>query len=255
MSRRKLEHLVSMARDDHNASLRQNLRRICWNIPNVAWSMDITEYEQRDADGAKVYFNQMQDMASRYKFSPMTGLFPCGEEIAGYVADKFFRFNAPLFLKLDNAGNLNHPAVCDVLSEYFVLPLKSPVHYPPYNGAIEEAQRELKSALRAKLAYRPCCPGEHIEAYAAAIEHELNHQIRPCLKGKNACQVYFTNRRSFTLKERKDAYDWITNMQNYILCSEDVRPQSAWRIAVEAWLCMKGFITITINGKVSPSFF
>ena len=217
--------------------------------------MDVTEYQQCGMYKTKVYLNQMQDLASRYKFSPMTGQYPCGEEIAGYVADKFSKFNAPMFLKLDNAGNLNHPAVYDVLSEYFVLPLNSPVQYPPYNGAIEEAQKELKAALRVKLANKSCCPQEHIEAYAEAVEHDLNHQSRPCLKGKNACRVFFSNRKSFTRKERREAYDWITNVQNNILCNEGVHPQSAWRTAVEGWLNMKGLITITINGKVSPSFF
>jgi hypothetical protein len=67
--------------------------------------------------------------------------------------------------------------------------------------------------------------------------------------------VYFTGRRSFTRWERRDAYAWITNVQNDILCSDGVQPQAAWRIAVEAWLRMKGFITVSINGKVLPNFF
>ena len=152
MSRRDINRLVSMARHDLNAAHRQNMRRIRWNVPNVAWSMDPCEYEQRDISGAKVYLTQMQDLASRYKFSPMAGGCPCGAEIAGYIADKFHRFGPPLFLKRDNAGNLNHPEVNDVLSEYFVIPLNSPVYYPPYNGAIEEAQTELKNGLAQKLA-------------------------------------------------------------------------------------------------------
>jgi hypothetical protein len=255
MSRRDIYRLVSMARHDLNAQHRQNQRRIRWNVPNVAWSMDPSLYGQRDASGEKVYLTQMQDLASRYKFSPMAGECPCGEEIAGYVADKFQKFGPPLFLKRDNGGNLNHPAVDDVLSEHFVIPLNSPVHYPPYNGAIEKAQTELKNGLVEKLAYRPCCPREHVEAYAAAVEHDLNHQPRPCLEGKIACQVFFTNRRAFSKWERRDAYVWIKSLQNDILCTEGVQPQAAWRIAAEAWLSKNGFITVTQNGKVSPNFF
>jgi len=254
VSRRELQRMVAMARHDLNASHRQNLRRIRWNVPNVAWSMDPCEYGQRDADGAKVYLNQMQDLASRYKFNPMTGDLPCGEEISGYLTETFNRFGPPLFLKRDNGGNLNHAAVNGVLAEHFVMPVNSPVHYPPYNGAIEEAQTELKNGLAGKLSRRPCCPREHLEAYASTVEHDLNHRPRPCLKGKNACQVYFTGRRAFTKWERRNAYAWITNLQNDIVCSEGVQPQAAWRIAVEAWLNMKGFITITVNGKVLPSF-
>jgi hypothetical protein len=255
MSRRDLCRLVSLARHDLNAQHRQNLRRIRWNVPNVAWSMDPSEYGMQNTNGAKVYLTHMQDLASRYKFSPMAGECPCGEEIAGYVADKFRKFGPPLFMKRDNAGNLNHPAVNDVLSEHFVIPLNSPVHYPPYNGAIEEAQTELKNGLAERLAYRPCCPREHVEAYAEAVEHDLNHKPRQCLDGNIACQVYFTNRRTFSKWERRDAYVWIKNLQNDILCTEGVQPKVAWRIAAEAWLSMKGFITVKQNGKVSPDFF
>lgn len=255
VSRRELQSMVEMARHDLNTLHRQNLRRISWNVPNVAWSMDPCEYDGRDAAGAKVYLNHMQDLASRYKFAPMTGDVPCGEEISGYLAATFDRFGAPLLLKRDNGGNLNHAAVNAVLEDYFVLPLNSPVHYPPYNGAIEEAQTELKNGLATKLSYKPSCPREHMEAYASTVEHDLNHQPRPCLHGSNACQVYFTNKRTFTKWERRDAYAWMTNVQGDILCSEGgVQPQAAWRIAVEAWLRMKGLITVTINGKVSPNF-
>jgi hypothetical protein len=120
----------------------------------------------------------------------------CGNalHIAGYLAAVLDRFGAPLFLKRDNGGNLNHTAVNEVLADHFVLPLNSPVHYPPYNGAIEEAQTELKNGLAAKLAHKPGCPREHLDAYASSVEHDINHRPRPCLNGKNACQVYFAGR-------------------------------------------------------------
>lgn len=254
VSRRELQSMVEMARREHNTSYRRNLRRIQWNQPNIAWSMDTCEYGQSDLSGTKVCLNQTQDLASRYKFNPMAGDIPCGEEISGYLAAAFNRFGAPLFLKRDNGGNLNHTAVNDTLAEYYVLPLNSPGHYPPYNGAIEEAQSELKTGLASKLMNKPCCPLEHLEAYAAAVEHDLNHRPRPCLNGRTSCQVYFGGRRTFTKWERRDAYVWITNLQNDILSCEGIQPQAAWRIAVEAWLNTKGFITVTRIGKVLPSF-
>ncbi len=256
ISRRDLQRMVEMARNDLNTSHYQNLRRIQWNVPNVAWSMDPCEYKQQDADDEKVHFNHMQDLASRYKFKPMAGDIPAGEEISGYLAATFTRFGAPLLLKRDNGGNLNHPAINGVLADYFVIPLNSPVYYPPYNGAIEKAQAELKNGLAATLKYRPICPREHLEAYASTVEHDLNHQPRPCLKGKNSCQVFFAGRRTFSKWERRDAYNWITDLQNELSSdNKEVERQAAWRIAAEAWLKMKGYITVTINGKVLPSFF
>ena len=257
ISRRELQKMVAMARHDLNAVHRQNLRRIQWNVVNVAWSMDPCDSEQHDSTGADVHLNQMQDLASRYKFDPMTGDIPFGEEIAGYLTTTFRTYGLPLFLKRDNGGNLNHVAVNEVLADHFVIPVNSPVHYPPYNGAIEEAQTELKNGLATALSYKPSCPREHLEVYAAKVEHDLNHRPRPCLNGKNACQVYFAGRRTFSKWERRDAYDWITNLQNDILCTDTqgIQPQAAWRIAVEAWLNMKGFITVTVNGKVLPNSF
>lgn len=70
VSRRDLQSMVAMARHDLNTSHRQNLRRISWNVPNVAWFMDFCEYKHHDTDGGKVYLNHMQDLASRYKFTP-----------------------------------------------------------------------------------------------------------------------------------------------------------------------------------------
>jgi hypothetical protein len=66
--------------------------------------------------------------------------------------------------------------------------------------------------------------------------------------------VYFAGRRAFTRWERRDAYVWIANAQKDMLCCEGIQPQAAWRIAVEAWLRIKGYITVSINGKVSPYF-
>jgi hypothetical protein len=254
VSRRELNQLITQARHEQNTENREHLKRIVWNVPNVAWSMDPTEFNQRDEFGQKVYLNQMQDLASRYKFSPLAGNSLTGEEISGYLAESFNRFGAPLFLKRDNGGNLNHHAVNETLEEYFVIPINSPVHYPPYNGAIEEAQKELKTGLNQKLQYRSYCPKEHLEAYASSVEHDLNHRIRPCLNNRNACQVYFNNRETFSKWERRDAYDWITGLQSDILRGNEVQPQTAWRVAVETWLNKKRYITITINGKVSPNY-
>jgi hypothetical protein len=56
------------------------------------------------------------------------------------------------------------------------------------------------------------------------------------LNGNNACRAYFTGKKTFTKWERRDAYAWIMNPQDDILCSEGVQQQAAWRIAVEAWM-------------------
>ena len=258
VSRRDLLRMVEQVRHDLWVGQRKNLRQIEWLMPGVVWAMDATEYGQRTADGEKIHLHNMQDLGSRYKFLPMAGGYPVGEEIAGYLADKFFRFGPPLLLKRDNEGNMNHLAVNEVLSEFFILPLNSPTYYAPYNGAIEESQGELKKCLRDKLGLAPSYSREQIEPYAEAAVHDLNHRLRGCLGGKTSCQVFFySDKPSFTKRERRDIYDRLIEKVERILARMNqygqTEKESAWRIAVEFWLQSKGFIKVHINRKVSPN--
>jgi len=254
ISRRELSQMVGQVRHDLWVGQRKNLRQIEWLMPGVVWAMDATEYDH----GEKIHLHNMQDLGSRYKFLPMAGGYPVGEEIAGHLADKCFRFGPPLFLKRDNEGNMNHLAVNEVLSDFFVLPLNSPTYYAPYNGAIEESQGELKKCLRDKLGLALSCSREQIEPYAEAAVHELNHRIRGCLGGKTSCQGFFySDKPTFTNRERRDIYDRLMERVERILARMNqygqTEKESAWRVAVEFWLQSKGFIKVHINRKVSPN--
>jgi len=256
VSRRELGQMVEQVRHEQVADHRRHLRRIEWLRPGIAWAMDGTEYNVGLA--GKVYLCNMQDLGSRYKFLPLAGEYPVGEEIAGYLNEKFDRYGAPLILKRDNEGNMNHLAVNQVLKEFFVLPLNSPEYYAPYNGAIEESQREVKGCLRNKLALDlPDC-SNHLSAYAEATVNDLNHRHRPCLNGKTSCQVFFepANKPLFTKRERREIYDSIIGKVGRILSSMEQSAQSirelAWRIALESWLRSKGYIKIYLNQKCHP---
>ena len=256
VSRRELGWMVERVRQDLEADRRAHLRRIEWLIPGVVWAMDFTEYDLGMA--GKIYLHNTQDLSSRYKFLPMAGGYPVGEEVAGYLSEKIDRYGAPLVLKRDNEGNMNHSAINDVLAESFVLPLNNPEYYAPYNGAIEESQREVKSCLRKKLMQGLLDPGEHITTYAEAVVNDLNHQIRPCLNGKTSCQAFFEsgNRPAFTKRKRREIYDWVMERVERILSAMNQSGQavreSAWRIAVESWLRFKGYIKVHINQKCHP---
>jgi hypothetical protein len=260
VSRRDLGQMVEQVRHDLAMDHRRHLRRIEWLAVGVVWAMDVTEYDLRAADGFKIHLHNTQDLGSRYKFLPMVGGFPFGEEIAGYLSDKFSRFSPPLLLKRDNGGNMNHVSVNDVLAEFFVLPLNSPIYYAPYNGAIEESQREMKRCLGEKLELGLSWSREQIGPYAEAAAHELNHRLRDSLGGRTSCQVYFGTgtKPLFTKRERRNIYDCLMERVGRILLSLNesgqVARESAWRIAVEFWLQSKGYIKVHINPKVSPNF-
>ena len=257
ISRRELSRMVGQVRQDLVADQRRNLRRIEWLMAGVVWAMDGTKYDLGMA--GKIYLYNTQDLGSRYKFPPLAGECPIGEEIAGYLREKFCRFGPPLFLKRDNEGNMNHGAVNRILSEFFVLPLNSPEYYAPYNGAIEESQRELKACLREKLIPGLPYTENHSPAlYAEVATHDLNHRFRPCLGGKTSCQVFFSleERPIFSKCERREIYDILRERVERILFSMKQFDQSAreaaWRIAVEYWLQSKGFIKVHIPKKCHP---
>jgi hypothetical protein len=256
VSRRELGQMVAQVRCDLLADHRRDLRRIQWRTPGVVWAMDGTEYDMGLA--GKIYLCNMQDLGSRYKFLPMAGEYPVGEEIAGYLSDKMDRYGAPLVLKRDNEGNLNHAAVNEVLEQFFVLPLNSPEYYAPYNGAIEESQREVKRCLRDKLSLGLPESQDHVAAYAEAAIHDLNHRIRPCLEGRTSCQVFFApaDKPVFMKRERREIYDiileWVERILSAMKQSGNSVREAAWRIAVESWLKSRGFIKVHINQKCHP---
>ena len=259
LSRRDLARMVEQVRREVVVDHRNHLRRIDWRVPGVVWAMDVTEYAVEGA--GKIHLHNTQDLGSRYKFPPLSGECPVGEEIAGYLSETFGRFGPPMFLKRDNEGNLNHRAVNEVLSEFFVLPLNSPAYYAPYNGAIEESQRELKGCFREKLIPDlPYLEKDSLGVYAEVAAHDLNHRHRPCLHGKTSCQAFFPSegRPVFSKWERREIYDTVQARVERILTSMNQFGKSAWeaawRIAVEYWLQSRGFIKVHIPQKVSPNF-
>jgi hypothetical protein len=253
ISRRDLADLIEAARREAARDRRCGMRRIHWHGAGVAWAIDDTEYTR----GVLSIINHIEDLGAKYHLQPIAGQsLPGGEEIAGHLAHLFHHHGAPLFLKRDNGGNLNHSAVNDVLAEYIVLPLNSPAYYPPYNGAIEEAQGELKTEIDNQVKPVGCLQPSRIEPYARAAAHELNHRRRDVLDNKTPCQSFYGNRLFFTKPERKEIYDTLKAKQDYILSSgNNLSHEAAWRIAAETWLLQKGFITISINNKVLPDFY
>lgn len=258
MSRRDIASLVATARRDANRQARSRFVRLHWHGAGVAWAIDDTEYLKCDYSSGKAIINNIEDLGAKYKLEPIAGQWlACGEEIAGHLAYLFYKYGAPLFFKRDNAPNLNHSAIDDVMAEYVVLPLNSPTYYPPYNGAIENAQGELKTELDRQLAVAEHRQASLIEPYVRAAAHELNHREKKSLNRKTACQVFFNEKVLFTKQERKEIYDWIKSRQDIIIKGEGdtISKEAAWRHAAEVWLIQRGLVTVSIKNKVLPNFF
>jgi transposase InsO family protein len=247
ISRRELQKLVTAERCRIKAERRSHLRRISWQVPGLAWAIDGTRLGRMELE-------QVQDLASRYKFEPFQADAVSAEHVAGHLERIIAVQGPPLILKRDRGSNLGSEAVQAVLEKYLIIPLDSPRRYPPYNGAIERAQGELKATLEAQGPLADCA-----QADQAAVAHHLNHRPRPCLRGRTACAVFQDGRdamKAYTRLKRKEVIYWIKETALDIMrrggSSGAAALDAAWRRAVESWLQLNGVITVSSNKKVSP---
>jgi len=259
ISRRDLQALTDTVRRELAHQHQAELCHITWQVPGLVWSLDDAELV-RLADH-KLYLHQVQDLASRYKFTPWVGERVLGETVAVHLEQLFLRHGPPLVLKRDNGSNLNQQAVDEVLTRYLVIPLNSPPHYPPYNGGMECAVRELKTPLVEKILAGGPTTESQVQAWAEVLAHELNHRSRNCLHGHVACRVFQDAKpalKAYTLRKRREIFDWINELTKALFQVSAVHTQpqveTARRRAVETWLQTNGVITITRNKKVLPTF-
>jgi transposase InsO family protein len=259
ISRRNLQMLTKTIRRELAHQYRADLRHITWKIPGLVWSLDNAELA-RFARG-KLHLHQVQDLASRYKFMPWVGERVLGETVAGHLEQLFLRYGPPLVLKRDNGSNLNQQAVDALLARYLVIPLNSPPHYPPYNGGIECAMREMKAPLHEKILASGPIPESQAQSWAEMLASELNHNPRSCLEGQISCSVFQDTksvRKAYNLRKRKKIFDWINDLTRALIQASAAhtlrQAEAARRLAVETWLQRNGVIIVTQNNKVLPIF-
>jgi hypothetical protein len=259
VSRRELQALTETLRRELAQQRQAELRRITWHVPGLVWSLDDTELARVSSHLLRLH--QVQDLASRYKFPPWVGEQILGEAVALRLEQLFLQHGPPLVLKRDNGSNLNQQAVDEVLARYLVVPLNSPPHYPPYNGGMERAVRELKTPLVEKILASGPIPETQVQGWAEVLAHAVNHRPRRCLAGQVACRVFQDARpalKAYTLRKRREVFDVINDLTWRLMQARAVHTQrqaeTARRLAVETWLQRNGVITITQNKKVLPIF-
>jgi len=250
ISRRDFAELVSATRREVRRDRHADMRHIQWLVPGAVWSVDPTGLVLvRGNVRQKLPVLPVLDLASRYKLPPLVDEPLSGEVVAGRLDELFAQYGPPLVLKRDYGSNLNSAIVNEVLSRWLVIPLNSPPRYPPYNGGMERAQRDLKSALRPQLL---ATPRSAIRGLVAVTVHELNHRPRRCLRGKTACEMFAgakTNLRGYTRRRRKEIFDQISDRAMKLMMEQSARTQTAadaaWRRAVETALQQLEIIAIS----------
>jgi len=252
ISRRAISDAVRLYRDEHKRAMRAMERQVLWRLPGLVWAVDDTELSM---NGIKMNIHNVRDLASRYTFRPLLGAFPKGEDVAENLRILFHEHGAPLFLKRDNGGNLNSREVQQVLDEFGVIELNSPKYYPPYNGAIENCQKELKAQMQ--MMYERGASDFQLMVELSA--HNLNHKRRDCLSWASSCASLSSGEdkmKAYNLKERKEIRDQIMALVRQISKNIDSEKSpdfdTIWRVAVETWLRQHGLVTVLNNKKCNP---
>jgi transposase InsO family protein len=249
LSRRQLGALVQDYRRDQLSAM----KHIHWLWSGLCWSCDATEY---DEDGRQII--PVQDLASRYRFQPLTTDRLEGRQIAAHLESLFRQHGPPLFLKRDNGSPFNNQHVDEIMARFGVLPLNNPPHFPRYNGGLEKSIRDFKTALARRWQLPANVPAD----FAWAVEltaHELNHRSRRCLKGRTACAVFHdpAQRLRWSKRQRQTIFRLLLlrfgAMIGKTTNGRQPRPATLWRVTVEAWLRCQGLITVRQNQKPNVS--
>lgn len=250
ISRRRFQELV--AEERHNQI--DQMKRIHWLKPGVAWSMDTTEY---GADKLKI--TPLRDLASKYQVpSPLVQPREDGAQIALYLDQMFKREGPPLFLKRDLGSPLNCQPVDAVLERHRVLPLNSPPGYPRYNGSMERGMRDLKDALdeqRLQAAVKEMPMSVELQL----VTHQLNHRRLRSLRGLTPCQVYHDPQRRLRLRaldRRRIFHEIFDQYWQLAQCLPERNRHTltaAWRCLVERWLRRQNWIIVRPNQQPNVS--
>ncbi len=246
ISRRDFQELVAQERQNKI----DDMKRIQWLKPGVAWSLDTTEYGLE-----KIKITPLRDLASKYQVpSPLVQPSEDGLRIALYLDLMFKKEGPPMVLKRDLGSPLNCQAVDAVLERHQVLPLNSPPGYPRYNGSMERGMRDLKAALDQQRMQ------DLVKDVPMALEvelatHKLNHRHLRSLGGLTPCQVYHDPQRRLRIhgavRDRifREIFEQFWQLAQCMPERDRHSLNAAWRLIVQDWLRRQQWITVRENNQ------
>lgn len=253
ISRRDFQDLVAQERQNKL----DDMKRITWHRPGVAWSMDTTDY-------GSMKITPVRDLASKYQIpTPLVQPTEDGTQIALYLDRLFRQEGPPLFLKRDLGSPLNCLAVDNVLEQHWVLPLNSPPGYPRYNGSAERGMQDLKKALDQQHQRMLPLP---MPVELELATHALNHKPRRVLAGLTPCLIYHDPARRLRLHAAVRRRIFRELLEQFWQCAQCMPERNrhtlsaAWRLLVEDWLRRQQWISVRLNQQPnvltnSSSFF
>lgn len=248
ISRREFQELVAQERQNRI----DDMKRIQWLKPGVAWSLDTTGYGSE-----QIKITPLRDLASKYQVpSPLVQPTEDGTRIALYLDLMFRKEGPPMFLKRDLGSPLNCQAVDEVLERHRVLPLNSPPGYPRYNGSMERGMRDLKAALDQQRMQAADVP---LALEVELVTHKLNHRRLRSLGGLTPCQVYHDPHRRLRVHgavRKRIFFEIFEQFWQFAQCRPERNRHSlnaGWRLIVEDWLRRQRWITVRVNQQPNVS--
>ncbi len=104
ISRRDLQALTETVRREFTQQRQAELCRITWHVPGLVWSLDDTPLARLASQ--QLHLHQVQDLASRYKFTPWVGDRALGETVALRLEQLFLRHGPPLAGQVALSGGM-----------------------------------------------------------------------------------------------------------------------------------------------------
>lgn len=195
----------------------------------VMWSEDGTGFKE---DGQKKELLIVQDEHARFKLNHRLVDGPaCEKDVLIYLKEAFSRYGAPLVLKHDGDSIFHGKQMQALLEEHQVIDLTGPAYYPPYNGKLERANRDVKGYVRARRRHGP--PGLLLDHVDAAMTDLNDERPRPMLDGRTAREVF--ENHSIKLPDRQRFRKEVDQTETRLLAGARSRSEerSARRRAIE----------------------
>ncbi|MCH7229121.1 hypothetical protein, partial [Haloferula sp. A504] len=260
LSRRDTDALVARLRERHHQHQKDHTLHLTWHRPNLVWAIDATHLRTSPQDPG-VHPVLARDLASHFHFQPLLLEAESADANLQWLRHLIELHGPPLFLKRDNGSPFNTDPINELLAQYGILPLNSPICQPTYNGAIEHGigafKRELAGLLDPSLpiAHQPALP-----RLVHAVTHLRNTRRRRSLGGISPATAYHHHPHfAPSALIRRQIFEWISARAEATLgmpweTSDHHARSAAWRRAVEAWLRCQGLVTVSRTPKPSPIF-
>ena len=226
------------------------IEKLTWHMPRGVWAMDHTE-PPRPIDGLYKSLFSVRDLASGMQLAWLPVPDETAETTLPILQALFMEHGPPLVLKSDNGPAFKSELVGELLTDWSVVPLRSPPYTPKYNGSCEagiggmKVRTHYEAARHGRAGSWTC---ENVEA-ARCQANEYHYprgqtQFTPQQVWQSPAEIEYTERTEFHLAVERALAQQIQKRS----CDSEEQPTAAaqaaeYRRAVRQALVELGILT------------